>query len=63
MIPYGRQEIKQEDIDAVVDVLQSDFLTQDPEVPQFEKNLCEYTGAVRVNISDFGELRFLARFL
>jgi UDP-4-amino-4,6-dideoxy-N-acetyl-beta-L-altrosamine transaminase len=37
MIPYGRQEIIQQDIDAVVDVLKSDFLTQGPQVPLFEK--------------------------
>ncbi len=36
MIPYGRQEITQDDIDAVVKVLRSDFLTQGPVVPQFE---------------------------
>ena len=37
MIPYGRQHISQADIDAVVAVLQSDFLTQGPAVPQFER--------------------------
>ena len=36
MIPYGRQEISQEDINAVIDVLKSDFLTQGPQVPLFE---------------------------
>ena len=36
MIPYGRQDIRQEDIEAVVNVLRSDFLTQGPVVPQFE---------------------------
>lgn len=45
MIPYGKQEITQQDIDAVVDVLQSDFLTQGPQVPAFEKSLIEHTGA------------------
>jgi UDP-4-amino-4,6-dideoxy-N-acetyl-beta-L-altrosamine transaminase len=44
MIPYGRQEIVQSDIDAVVNILQSDFLTQGPTVPLFEKKLCDYTG-------------------
>ena len=37
MIPYGKQEITQQDIDAVVGVLKSDFLTQGPQVPLFEK--------------------------
>lgn len=45
MIPYGRQDISQEDIDAVVDVLKSDFLTQGPQVPAFESSLKSYTGA------------------
>lgn len=45
MIPYGRQNISQEDIDAVVDVLRSDFLTQGPVVPEFEKAVASYTGA------------------
>jgi UDP-4-amino-4,6-dideoxy-N-acetyl-beta-L-altrosamine transaminase len=44
-IPYGRQDISQEDIDAVVGVLQSDFLTQGPVVPKFEKAIAEYTGS------------------
>jgi UDP-4-amino-4,6-dideoxy-N-acetyl-beta-L-altrosamine transaminase len=46
-IPYGRQDIQQEDIDAVVDVLRSDFLTQGPAVARFEKILAEYCGARR----------------
>ncbi len=37
MIPYGKQDISQQDIDAVVNVLKSDFLTQGPQVPLFEK--------------------------
>ena len=45
MIPYGKQEITQADITAVVDVLQSDFLTQGPQVPAFEKSLTDFTGA------------------
>ncbi len=45
MIPYGRQHISEEDIQAVVDVLRSDFLTQGPAVPQFESALAEYCGA------------------
>ncbi|MFT5716014.1 MAG: UDP-4-amino-4,6-dideoxy-N-acetyl-beta-L-altrosamine transaminase [Oleiphilaceae bacterium] len=45
MIPYGKQSISQQDIDAVVAVLQSDFLTQGPQVPLFEKSLETITGA------------------
>jgi len=45
MIPYGKQEITEEDIEAVVKVLRSDFLTQGPAVPAFEQKLCDYTGA------------------
>jgi len=45
MIPYGRQDISQQDIDAVVDVLKSDFLTQGPKVPAFESSLTSHTGA------------------
>jgi len=46
MIPYGRQDINQADIDAVVDVLRSDFLTQGTVVPAFEKAVATYCGAV-----------------
>ncbi|WP_417787128.1 UDP-4-amino-4,6-dideoxy-N-acetyl-beta-L-altrosamine transaminase [Stutzerimonas xanthomarina] len=45
MIPYGRQDITQADIDAVVAVLQSDFLTQGPMVPRFEQAVAEHVGA------------------
>ena len=45
MIPYGRQNISQHDIDAVVEVLKSDFLTQGPMVPRFEQRVADYTGA------------------
>mgnify|MGYP003672397052 CR=1 FL=1 len=45
MIPYGRQDISQADIDAVTAVLKSDFLTQGPAVPEFEAALCAATGA------------------
>ena len=45
MIPYGKQEITQQDIDGVLEVLNSEFLTQGPKVPLFEKSLMEYTGA------------------
>ena len=45
MIPYGRQDIQQSDIDAVTDVLKSDFLTQGPCVPAFEDRLKTVTQA------------------
>lgn len=45
MIPYGRQDITQTDIDAVVGVLQSDFLTQGPMVPRFEQSVAQHVGA------------------
>ena len=45
MIPYGRQQITQTDIDAVTDVLRSDFLTTGPAVPMFEGALAEKTNA------------------
>jgi UDP-4-amino-4,6-dideoxy-N-acetyl-beta-L-altrosamine transaminase len=44
MIPYGRQEITQADIDAVIAVLKSDFLTQGPAVPKFEQAVAAYCG-------------------
>ena len=45
MIPYGKQDIDQTDIDSVVSVLKSDFLTQGPQVPLFEKYVSDYCGA------------------
>lgn len=45
MIPYGRQDISEADIQAVVEVLRSDFLTQGPAVPAFEKAVAGYCGA------------------
>ena len=52
MIPYGRQDVSEIDVQAVVDVLRSDFLTQGPQVPKFEKAIAQYCGvehAVAVN--------------
>lgn len=45
MIPYGRQDITEADIDAVVAVLRSDFLTQGPQVPRFEAAVADKVGA------------------
>jgi UDP-4-amino-4,6-dideoxy-N-acetyl-beta-L-altrosamine transaminase len=44
-IPYGKQTIEQSDIDAVIDVLKSEFLTQGPNVPIFEQSIATYHGA------------------
>ncbi len=41
-IPYGRQQITQQDIDSVVDVLTSDFITQGPAIPRFEQMVADY---------------------
>jgi UDP-4-amino-4,6-dideoxy-N-acetyl-beta-L-altrosamine transaminase len=45
VIPYGRQDISEADIEAVVEVLRSDFLTQGPAVPAFERAVATYCGA------------------
>ncbi|CAA0205070.1 DegT/StrS_aminotransferase family protein [Tenacibaculum maritimum] len=44
-IPYGRQNIQQDDINAVVETLQNDFLTQGPKVKEFEEKFATYVGA------------------
>jgi UDP-4-amino-4,6-dideoxy-N-acetyl-beta-L-altrosamine transaminase len=44
-LPYGRQSIDEADIAAVVAVLQSDFLTQGPAIPRFEKSVTDWCGA------------------
>ena len=45
MIPYGRQDISQQDINVVLEVLQSDFLTQGPKVPAFEQTIAKHVNA------------------
>ena len=52
MIPYGRQDINQQDIDAVIKILKSDWLTQGPQVPLFEQALadkCQAHHGIAVN--------------
>ncbi len=45
IIPYGKQNINEEDINSVVNVLRSDFLTQGPKVPEFEKSIAKKVDA------------------
>ncbi len=45
MIPYGRQSIGEEDIESVVEVLKSDWLTTGPKIEEFEREFEEFTGA------------------
>ena len=45
MIPYGKQSISEADIEAVVEVLRSDWITQGPMVPRFEDAVASYCGA------------------
>ena len=45
MLPYGRQQIDEDDIKAVAEALRDDFLTTGPKVAQFEEALCKFTGA------------------
>jgi len=45
LIPYGKQNVNEEDIRAVIKVLQSDYLTQGPQVPLFEKKVSKYCDA------------------
>jgi UDP-4-amino-4,6-dideoxy-N-acetyl-beta-L-altrosamine transaminase len=57
MIPYGKHLVDEDDVDAVVEVLRNQFLTQGTVVPKFEHALCEYTGAnhcVAVNSATSG---------
>ena len=54
---YGKQNITQEDIDAVIETLKSPYLTCGPKVKEFEKAICDYTGAkycVAVNSATSG---------
>ena len=57
IIPYGRQSINQDDIDAVVSTLKSDYLTQGPKVKEFEEKFASYIGtnfALAVNNATAG---------
>lgn len=45
VIPYGRQNITDEDIQVVIETLKSDYLTQGPKIAEFEENFAQYVGA------------------
>ena len=44
-IPYGKQDINQKDVEAVINTLKSDYITQGPVITEFEQNLCNKTGS------------------
>ena len=52
MIPYGRHDISVDDINAVISVLRSDWLTQGPMVPRFERGVADFTGAAHAVASN-----------
>lgn len=54
IIPYGHQYITDDDINAVVEVLKSDYLTQGPRIREFEKNFAEYCGAEYISMVSNG---------
>ena len=54
MIPYNKQDINQDDIRSVVDVLQSEFLTQGKQVPLFERDLSSYCGVKYAKVVNNG---------
>tara|TARA_R110001606_G_scaffold399308_1_gene584601 strand:- start:7878 stop:9035 length:1158 start_codon:yes stop_codon:yes gene_type:complete len=63
MIPYGRQNIENEDIEAVVEVLRSDFITQGPTVERFEAALAEMCGAHAVIVGNSATSMLHAAYL
>ncbi len=62
MLPYSTQLIEQDDIDAVVEVLKSPFLTQGAKVAEFEEALCSYTGAKYAVVLNSATSALLAAF-
>ena len=63
MIPYGRQNIEDEDIEAVVEVLRGDFITQGPTVERFEAALAEACGAHAVIVGNSATSMLHAAYL
>ena len=45
MIPYGKQSIDNEDLDSVIEVLKSDWLTTGPKIEEFERSFSNYVGS------------------
>src|SRR5690606_26214114 len=45
IIPYGKQNITDDDIKVVIETLKSDYLTQGPKIAEFEENFAKYVGA------------------
>jgi len=62
MIPYGKQTIEDDDIDAVVRVLKSDWLTQGPKVEEFEQALVDAVGATHAVAFSNGMVALMASF-
>src|SRR4030042_1312477 len=54
IISYGKQFIDEDDIDSVINVLKSDYLTTGPAVDKFENELCEYTGYSHCSVVSSG---------
>jgi dTDP-4-amino-4,6-dideoxygalactose transaminase len=54
MIPYGHQSIDESDIEAVVEVLKSDWLTTGPKVKEFENAICHYVGCDYATVVNSG---------
>lgn len=63
MIPYGRQSINEQDIEAVLKVLRSDWLTQGPSVQEFEEKLAKYCGAGYAVVCNSGTSALHAAFV
>ena len=57
-IPYGKQSMDEADIQAVIEVLKSDFLTTGPKIKEFEQAVAEYTGAEYADRSGSMRLQF-----
>ena len=59
MIPYGKQNIEKDDIESVIDVLKSNWLTTGPKVPEFEKEFIKRVIRAYAKAEGFEEILFL----